>query len=136
MNYRDSQVIEAMNRHRRQARTVLACAVAFIFLVLAFVWGSANATDAVLEWGAPTQYVDGTSIPAGTVIKYDIYLDGKFFNTTTQTSFFAAGYTSAVGCFTLRAIIAGVSSDPSISKCKPTPAPQKKAKPPELKSAT
>jgi hypothetical protein len=48
------------------------------FLVAALVYGAlalaqAAAPSATLTWGAPTLYSDGTAIPAGVVITYNVY---------------------------------------------------------------
>lgn len=137
MNYRDSDLIEAVNRQRRSTRAYFLGVVCVALIVLAFVWTPAHATDATLRWEAPTQFTDDKPIPANTVITYDIFLDGAKINGGIKLlAFFVGGYTSPTGCFTIRAIIAEVSSADSGQMCKPSEPPSKKSKPPVLKSAT
>lgn len=85
----------------------------------------------VITFAAPTKYVDGTDISAGTVISYNVYqgLQGSSkikvaTITTTGTTITTGLVPGSTYCFAVTAVIAGVegpqSADTALS-CKLTP---------------
>lgn len=80
---------------------------------------------ACLEWGAPTKYVDGTSIPTNKTISYRVYRSreaatvGAFpAEQTNSTTITIAGLAVGSWCFAVTATVDGRESSLSGIACK------------------
>lgn len=104
----------------------------FALLCMAVIPAVAQAADpAVISFSAVTGYTDGTAIPAGTAISYNIYqgLQGQpklvVANITTTGTTIATGLvTGSTYCFSATAVVNGVEgaqSNEACKKIKPTP---------------
>lgn len=107
-------------------RTILS------YLAFAMFVPTAHAAEPdVITFQAPTKYVDGTDIAAGTVISYNIYqgIQGQAKTkiatiTTTGTTVTTGLVPGTTYCFAGTAVIAGVEgaqSPDSAINCKLTP---------------
>ena len=91
----------------------------------------AAAPSATLSWGPPTQYVDGTTIPSGTTITYNVY-QGRTATTlgttpaatgvTAVTDTIATGLMDGVTyCWAVTAVVNGLESAQTPAVCKTFP---------------
>jgi len=124
-----------MSRINLRALLVIAgCLIAFQVLSVA----SAYATDLTVACTAPTKFTDGTSIPAGTTITYNLYgaLQGqsKVLLTPTPLATCQSVRTSVkpgTQCYEATAIIGGIESAHTLETCVAVaaPAPQPPGQP-------
>ncbi len=107
----------------------------------AFAAPLAYATDLTLRWVAPTAYTDGTKIPAGAAITYNVY--GAHQGVTPLpklaggvTTLSNVRYNVDVGtqCYAVSAVVDGVESAPTVAVCvgvlPPPPPPPPPIPPP------
>jgi hypothetical protein len=95
---------------------------------------AAGASGSVIwAWSAPTTYADGTALPSGTVITYNLYVGtagpGSEAATPVQTGISAltvttTGYSPGQNvCAELTAVVNGLESVKSNEACKAFPNP-------------
>lgn len=75
-------------------------------------------SDACLQWTAPTQFTDGTAIPAGTPITYRVYRDGVVALTTTQLYAELKFEKPGNRCYAVSAVVNNAESALSAPGCK------------------
>jgi len=106
--------------------------LAFALSALSVLTSLAHAADLQITCTGPTQYTDGTSIPAGTAITYSLYggLQGatKAKLATAQTcSFLRTGVAPGTQEYYVTASVANVESAASVTYTKVIPLPTPKA---------
>lgn len=100
---------------------------------------SAQWDQAQLDWSSPTKFVDGSLIPSGSTISYNLYAARRGETKTviqsgiTQTGMLRTGIPAGDWCWQLTAVVNGVESDRSVEVCKKIVQPAKKSEPPNLK---
>lgn len=103
-----------------------------LFAVLLLIASQAFAVEpAVITFTAPSKYTDGSDIPAGTAMSFNIYQGLQGQPKTKIATITATGTTVTTGllpgstyCFAATAVIGGIESAPSpdtTSSCKLTP---------------
>lgn len=83
-----------------------------LLLLFALAPIMARAADVTIKCDPPTQFTDGTPIPAGAVITYKLYA-GSLLDTQPACQFVRKGLAANTYNYTATASVAGVESDPS-----------------------
>lgn len=109
-----------------------------LFALVAPVALSAQWDQVQLDWSSPTKFVDGSLIPSGSTISYNLYAARKGETKTVivsgikDTGMLRTGIPVGEWCWQLTAVIGGVESDRSPEVCKRIAQPVLKPQPPVL----
>lgn len=123
-----------MNFVRKAWKKITAAVVAATAAVLAFLGLNADAQSSPvvdrLSWAAPTQFVDGSAIPAGTITGYRIAYgptSGTFPTTVDVGPILQHNLTRAESygnrCYRVAALVGAINGEWSAEACKNVQAP-------------
>lgn len=91
-----------------------------------------------LDWSSPTKFVDGSLIPSGSTISYNLYAARRGETKTviqsgiTSTGMLRTSIPVGEWCWQLTAVVGGIESDRSVEVCKKIAQPVLKPQPPVL----
>jgi hypothetical protein len=121
--------VSEVNEERRSARGVLIYLVLMVVILIGSLWyaiaNAQTARTATITFTRPTHYVDGTPIPAGTVLTYKVLQGARGSTNKPQVATITAtattinsGLQPGETCWQLITVANGVDSAVSNEGCK------------------